>query len=114
MINNVDKYKGEFYVFHGLTFDIQKAVNIINSEKTISSTINISDVVSYFSLHKIDKTYALNSKNINPIIVATLNNGFIVIDGYHRVYRDNELHKLTINSIVLNEEQTKRILINRQ
>jgi hypothetical protein len=114
MINDVEKYKGEIFVFHGLTFDIQKAVNIINSEKTTSSNINISDVVSYFSLHKINKIYALNSKNINPIIVATLNNGFIVIDGYHRAYRDNENLKSTINSIILNEEQTKRILINRQ
>ncbi len=114
------RYHDEHYKFAQLSFDVAQAVDIINNQNVRLVELELLELQAFLPRHKLDKKYALTCENKDPLIAVTLNlpniKGVIVIDGYHRIYRDFQNSHFKIKSYLLDEKQTQSLfeLQNKQ
>jgi hypothetical protein len=97
------------FTFLGKSWNIDAAIEMIKAQNIPSEEFAVSDLASLLGLVRVDKKHATNADLSNPVILATLKEGLMLIDGYHRVTKAKNDGIEKLSGYVLDEEQSRSI-----
>jgi hypothetical protein len=98
-------------------FDVQKAKQILIAKPRKPVTLSLRGISNWFEAVKIDKARAMSDEvDVNmPVIGVFLGEGkekgFFPIDGWHRMYKANQLGMKEMPMLLLNKRESKSVII---
>lgn len=100
------------FVFGIWRYDIDLAQDLIAASPRATRLIDVPQLASMFSLGiiRVDEAYARSADLAVPLIVAPLpDEGHLVIDGWHRIWRALQEGVATLPAYLLTAEETKAV-----
>ena len=105
----------DIYTFGRFKWNVSRALEIIKQHPRKTVRVSVPALAANLGLINIDKPHTLVVDIKYPVLLGWLYSQGqwfnILIDGNHRVFRANQLHKKTIQAYVLTKEENYQALI---
>ncbi len=97
----------EIFQFLATMWDINQVKQLIIDDPREVKSVSVPELRNFASLVRTDKDRAAEADLNHPIIVARFNQGYIPIDGYHRIRRALDEGLDSLPAVFLTAQESK-------